>query len=123
MTPSSASFPSRQTLAREKLRAELRAELLLPQSRASRLRSAKSTGRAEKPGVRTDRIETTRMTAMANVRLVSGGQMEVPDDARLTDRGIEWLDDDGVHHVVPWTAVVEFIGPPPTPPTPMVEKM
>jgi hypothetical protein len=73
--------------------------------------------------VRTDRIETTRMTAMANVRLVSGGQMEVPDDARLTDRGIEWLDDDGVHHVVPWTAVVEFIGPPPTPPTPMVEKM
>jgi hypothetical protein len=42
-----------------------------------------------------------------------------PDDARLTDRGIEWLDEDGVHHVVPWTAVVEFIGPPPTPPTPI----
>jgi hypothetical protein len=60
---------------------------------------------------------------MTDVRLVSGGQMEVPDDARLTDRGIEWLDEDGVHHVVPWTAVVEFIGPPPTPPTPMVEKM
>ncbi len=56
---------------------------------------------------------------MANVRLVSGGQMEVPDDARLTDRGIEWLDEDGVHHVVPWTAVVEFMGPPPTPPTPI----
>lgn len=73
--------------------------------------------------VRTDRIERTRITAMAHVRLVSGGQMEVPDDARLTDRGIEWLDEDGVHHVVPWTAVVEFIGPPPTPPTPMVEKM
>jgi hypothetical protein len=64
-----------------------------------------------------------RMTAMASIRLVSGGQTEVPNDARLTDRGIEWLDDDGVHHVVPWTAVVEFIGPPPTPPTPMVEKM
>jgi hypothetical protein len=74
-------------------------------------------------GPRTDRIETTRMTAMASIRLVSGGQTEVPNDARLTDRGIEWLDDDGVHHVVPWTAVVEFIGPPPTPPTPMVEKM
>lgn len=69
--------------------------------------------------VRTDRIGTTRMTTMANIRFVSGGQMEVPDDARLTDRGMEWLDEDGLHHVVPWTAVVEFTGPPPTPPTPI----
>src|SRR6266511_4322851 len=96
---------------------------VLPARAGIRRRSATRWGPRMARRLRTDRIEKTRMTAMAHVRLVSGGQMEVPDDARLTDRGIEWLDEDGVHHVVPWTAVVEFIGPPPTPPTPVVEKM
>jgi hypothetical protein len=52
---------------------------------------------------------------MATIRLVSGEDREVPDEFLRTDLGIEWNDEDE-HHVVPWSAVVEFIGPPPTPP-------
>jgi hypothetical protein len=38
---------------------------------------------------------------------------EVPDELepRPTDRGVEWTDKDGAQHVVPWSAVREFIGP------------
>jgi hypothetical protein len=49
---------------------------------------------------------------------VSPGQdpaeRKVPDDLepRPSDRGIEWFDEDGAKHVVPWSAILEFIGPP-----------
>jgi hypothetical protein len=63
---------------------------------------------------------------MAKIRLVSGEDRLVPDDYMVTDRGIEWADEgedgeDGARHIVPWSAVVEFIGPAVGPP--MVERM
>jgi hypothetical protein len=61
------------------------------------------------------------MTAMAKIRFVSGEDRLVPDDYMVTDRGIEWADEgedgeDGARHIVPWSAVVEFTGPPTGPP-------
>ena len=72
------------------------------------------------------RLEATRMTAMAKIRFVSGEDRLIPDDYKVTDRGIEWADEgeggeDGARHIVPWSAVVEFTGPPTGPP--MVERM
>ncbi|MGH2660768.1 MAG: hypothetical protein ACRDHS_14190 [Actinomycetota bacterium] len=55
---------------------------------------------------------------MAHIRFAGGGEKEVPDEATLTDYGIEWFDEDGARHVVPWSAVVEFIGPPGSEPEP-----
>ncbi len=48
---------------------------------------------------------------MARIKFASGDEREVPDEATPSDHGIEWFDEDGAHHVVPWSAVFEFIGP------------
>lgn len=57
---------------------------------------------------------------MAQIRFAGGLVKEVPDSATPTDHGIEWFDKDGAHHIVPWTAAVEFIGPPGGPEVPRV---
>jgi hypothetical protein len=49
---------------------------------------------------------------MARITLVSGTERDIPDESLTTERGIEWADDDG-KHVVPWSAVSEFVGPTP----------
>jgi hypothetical protein len=50
---------------------------------------------------------------MAKLMLVGGGERELPDDLRQTERGVEWTDGEDVtpqmHHTVPWTAILELV--------------
>jgi hypothetical protein len=49
---------------------------------------------------------------MAKVRFPTGIEREIPDEALMTERGVEWADRDG-KHIIPWTAILEFTGPTP----------
>jgi hypothetical protein len=67
---------------------------------------------------------------MAKIRYMQWGpdrdpaEREVPDSASPTDHGIEWLDDKGAKHIVPWSVILEFTGPPPgSEETPSVERL
>ena len=56
-------------------------------------------------------------------------ERRVPDEAEPspTERGVEWVEENGARHVVPWSAILEFIGPPgssePFMVTPSVERL
>jgi hypothetical protein len=39
-------------------------------------------------------------------------EREVPDEAYATDHGIQWSDETGAMHIVPWSAILEFVGIP-----------
>lgn len=54
---------------------------------------------------------------MATIRYVpSPGQdtaeRKVPDELSPTptERGVEWSDEEGERHIVPWSVILEFIG-------------
>ncbi len=67
---------------------------------------------------------------MATIRYVpvSPGQdppeRQVPDELEPlpTERGVEWFDEAQAKHIVPWSAILEFIGPQGSS-VPMVERM
>jgi hypothetical protein len=53
---------------------------------------------------------------MARITFSTGEDRDVPDAARPTERGVEWMEGDGesrLQHTVPWSAIAEFIGPRP----------
>jgi hypothetical protein len=47
---------------------------------------------------------------MGTIKLVTGGKQTVPDDARRTELGIEWTEDD-TDHIIPWSAILEYVHP------------
>lgn len=51
---------------------------------------------------------------MAKIKTPDGGVREVPDEAQVTDRGVEWTEGGNVN-VIPWTSIFQFIGPRPVP--------
>ena len=72
---------------------------------------------------------------MATIRYVPTSPEQDPPERKVpdelspspTERGVEWVDEEGARHVVPWHVILEFIGPPgssePFMVTPSVEKL